>query len=126
MSSCRCCLNTPSGLPEDATGLEALFDVGFDELRRRVRAGDAVWLGSGFFQLNELYWLRSEPGGDRELPVFGGRQIPDPGGGPGRAVLGPPEVARAAAYLEGGRYRTGGRSGGNCSRPSRMRRCGSA
>jgi hypothetical protein len=89
-------------LPEDATGLEALFDVGFDELRRRVRAGDAVWLGSGFFQLNELYWLRSEPGGDRELPVFGGRQIPDPGGGPGRAVLGPPEVARAAAYLEGG------------------------
>ncbi|NWF25750.1 DUF1877 family protein [Streptomyces sp. PKU-EA00015] len=90
-----------SGLPEDAAGFEALFDVEFDELRRRVRAGGAVWLESGFFQLNELYWPRSEPGGDRELPVFGGRHIPDPGGGPGHAVLEPPEVARAAAYLEG-------------------------
>ncbi|GAA4585610.1 hypothetical protein GCM10023194_28820 [Planotetraspora phitsanulokensis] len=90
-----------SGLPEDAAGFEALFDVEFDELRRRVRAGDAVWLESGFFQLNELYSPRSEPGGDWEFPVFGGRHIQDPGGGPGHAVLEPPGVARAAAYLEG-------------------------
>ncbi|MGW1373147.1 DUF1877 family protein [Streptomyces sp. NPDC002446] len=88
-------------LPEDASDCEALFDVEFDELRRRVRAGDAVWLESDFFQLNELYWPRSESGGDRELPVFGGRHIPDSGGGPGHVVLDPPEVARAAAYLEG-------------------------
>ncbi len=46
-------------------------------------------------------WPPSEPGGDRELPGFGDRHIPDPGGGPGHAVLGPPEVARAAAHLEG-------------------------
>jgi hypothetical protein len=90
-----------SGLPEDAAGFEALFDVEFDELRRRVRAGDAVWLESGFFQLNELYSPRSKPGGDGELPIFGGCHIPDPGGGPGHAVLEPAEVARAAAYLEG-------------------------
>ncbi|AVH56908.1 hypothetical protein C4B68_15200 [Streptomyces dengpaensis] len=89
-----------SGLPADAAGCEALLDVEFDELRRRVRAGDAVWLESGFFQLNELYWPPSEPGGDRELPVFGGRHIQDPGGGPGYVVLDPPEVTRTAAYLE--------------------------
>ncbi|MFF4697305.1 hypothetical protein [Streptomyces chattanoogensis] len=51
--------------------------------------------------MNELYGLRSEPGGDRELPVFGGRYIPDSGGGPGHVALEPPGVARAAAYLEG-------------------------
>ncbi|MGW8886307.1 hypothetical protein [Streptomyces sp. NPDC055749] len=88
-------------LPPDSAGFDALFDVEFDELRRRVRAGEAVWLESGFFQLNELYWPRSEPGGDRELPVFGGRHIPDPCGGPGHATLDPPDVVRAAAHLEG-------------------------
>lgn len=90
-----------SRLPGDAAGCEALFDVEFDELRRRVRAGGAVWLESGFFQLNELYWPQSEPGGERELPIFGGRHIPDPDSGPGHVVLEPPEVERAAAYLEG-------------------------
>lgn len=90
-----------SGLPGDAAGFEALFDVEFDELRRRVRAGEAVWLERVFAQLHELYLLRSEPAGDGELPVFGGRHIPDPGGGPGHVALDPPDVARAAAYLEG-------------------------
>lgn len=90
-----------SGLPGDAEGFEALFDAEFDELRRRVRVGEAVWLESGFFQLHELYRPPSEPGGDRELPVFGGRHIPDPGAGPGHVALDPPDVVRAAAYLEG-------------------------
>ncbi len=89
-----------SELPENAAGFEALFDVEFDELRRRVRAGGAVWLEWGFFQLGEVYWPPSEPGGERDLPVFGGRHIPDPGGGPGHVALAPPDVARAAAYLE--------------------------
>lgn len=41
----------------------------FDELRQRVRAGEAVWLESVFCQLNELYRLRSEP----HLRAFYGR-----------------------------------------------------
>jgi hypothetical protein len=90
-----------SGLPGDSAGFEALFDVEFDELRQRVRAGEAVWLESGFFQLHGLYGPRWEPGGDWELPVFGGRHIPDPGGGPGHVALDPPDVVRTAAYLEG-------------------------
>ncbi|WP_285581959.1 DUF1877 family protein [Actinoallomurus iriomotensis] len=89
-----------SGFPGDAADFEALFDVKFDELRQWVRAGEAVWLESGFFELNEVYRPRHSPGGDRELPVFGGRHIPDPGGGPGHVALDPPDVARAAAYLE--------------------------
>ncbi|MEV0171107.1 hypothetical protein AB0I00_08255 [Streptomyces sp. NPDC050803] len=90
-----------SALPGDVAGFEALFDVGFNELRRQVRTGGAVRLGSGFFQLNELYWPPSEPGGDRELPVFGGRYIPDPGSDPGHVVLEPPEVARGSVPGEG-------------------------
>jgi hypothetical protein len=91
----------PSNLPGDSEGFEALFDVEFDELRQWVRSGEAVWLESGFFQLNELYWPPSKPGGDGELPVFGGRHIPDPGRGPGHVALDSPDVVRAAAYLEG-------------------------
>ncbi|MFI8191913.1 hypothetical protein ACIF8T_24450 [Streptomyces sp. NPDC085946] len=94
----------PSDLPRDLAAVEALFDVEFDELRQRVRAGRAVWLERGFFELNEIYRPRSEPDGDRELPVFGGRHIPDPGGGPGHVVLEPAEVARAAVYLEGASF----------------------
>jgi hypothetical protein len=90
-----------SGLPGDAAGFKALFDVEFDELRQWARAGEAVWLESGFFELNDVYLPRHSPGGDRELPVFGGRHIPDPGGGPGHLALDPPDVARAAAYMEG-------------------------
>ncbi|MFF3621242.1 hypothetical protein [Streptomyces sp. NPDC002467] len=86
----------PSVLPGDPAGFEALFDVEFDELRRRVRAGEAVWLETGFFQLDEIYWSR----GDGELPVFGGRQVPDAAGGPGHVAVDPPDVVRAAAYLE--------------------------
>ncbi|MBQ0892877.1 hypothetical protein KBX37_07140 [Micromonospora sp. U56] len=89
-----------SELPGNPAGFEALFDVEFDDLRRRVRAGDAVWLESGFFQLDELYLLQSQLGGDRTLPVFGGRHTPDPGGGPGHVALELPDVARTAAYLE--------------------------
>lgn len=88
-----------SDLPVDPAGFDALFDVEFDELRRRVRAGTAAWLERGFFQLNELYLLQSQLGADRELPVFGGRHIPDPGGGPGHVTLDPPEVVRTAAHL---------------------------
>jgi hypothetical protein len=91
----------PSRLPENTAGFEHLFDVDFDELRRRVGAGEAAWLEYGFFQLNELYCPRSGPGGDRELPVFGGRHTPDPGGGPGHVALDPPDVARTATYLHG-------------------------
>ncbi|WP_225801118.1 YfbM family protein [Streptomyces sp. NK15101] len=88
-----------SAVPADQTGCDALFDVEFDELRRRVLAGEAVWLTQGFFQLNEVYWPRTDHG-DCELPVFSGRHIEDPGGGPGHTVLAPEEVARAAAFLE--------------------------
>ncbi|WP_433265851.1 hypothetical protein ACQPWR_01395 [Micromonospora vinacea] len=88
-----------SELPVHPAGFNALFDVEFDELRRRVRAGTAAWLEGGFFQLNDLYLLQSQHGDDRELPVFGGRHIPDPGGGPGHVTLDAPEVARTAAYL---------------------------
>ncbi|MEU6575220.1 DUF1877 family protein [Streptomyces sp. NPDC046805] len=91
----------PSELPAEAADFEALFDVEFDELRRRVRAGDAVWLEHDFFPLNELYRTPSQSAGDGEFAVFGGRHIPDPGGGPGHVALDPPDVARAAAYLEG-------------------------
>ncbi|RAO03693.1 hypothetical protein GAR05_00673 [Micromonospora saelicesensis] len=90
-----------SDLPVNSAGFDALFDVEFDELRRRVRTGTAAWLESGFFQLNELYLLQSQLGGDQELPVFGGRHIPDPAGGPGHVALDPSEVARTAAYLGG-------------------------
>ncbi|MFJ8017884.1 DUF1877 family protein [Streptomyces sp. NPDC096339] len=91
----------PSLLPDDPDGFDALFDVEFDELRRLVRVGEAVWLETGFFQLNELYWPPSQPGGDRELPVFGGRHIPDRGSGPGHVAVDPPDVSRAADYLKG-------------------------
>ncbi|MEU3605138.1 DUF1877 family protein [Streptomyces sp. NPDC035033] len=89
----------PSAVPADHAGCDAFFDLDFDELGRRVEAGDAVWLNHGFFQLNEVYWPPATPGGDPELPVFGGRHIEDPGGGPGHTALTPEEVARAAAFL---------------------------
>lgn len=90
-----------SRLPEDNDGFEALFDVEFEDLRAWERAGEGVWLERGFFQLNDLYRSPSpRRADDGELAVFGGRHIPAPGSGPGHVAVDPPDVARAAAFLE--------------------------
>lgn len=85
------------GTCEDAAAFAGLFEVEFGELRRRVRAGDAVQLKSGFFELHDVCRPRHSPVDDPELPLFGGRHIPNSGGGPGQMALDPPDVARMEA-----------------------------
>ncbi|MFD8008972.1 hypothetical protein [Streptomyces sp. NPDC058955] len=88
-----------SAVPADQAGCDAFFDIEFDEMDRRVEAGEAVWLTHGFFQLHDVYFPRGGQDADGELPVFGGDHIEDPAGGPGHLAMTPEDVARAAAFL---------------------------